>query len=632
VVGVLDVGNTPAGKPFIVMQYIEGATLTTQIPTGGMEFKRAAHILRQAGHGLAAAHDKGILHRDLKPDNIMLTRSSETEEHVKLIDFGIAAVANSEITSGLDASKIVGTLSYMAPEQAVGKETAASDIYSLGVIAFQVLTGQRPDVGPQGVAVKPRQIRPDIPESAEALILKALSFSPDKRPSEAREFSNQLARSLGLSFVVAPMSSGTPSSSRSNSANLEMAYILFMDIVEYSKLPMDLQSHRIQQLQDIVRSTADFQRAQQSGQIVSLPTGDGMALVFFQNPTAPVQCAMDVAQGLKSFPEIGVRMGVHTGPVYRIADINTNMNVAGGGINLAQRVMDCGDAGHILVSRMVADILSQLSDWAPALHDLGEAEVKHGVKVQITNFYTSEIGNSSIPQKMRTARAPRPKSEVHAATEGLGGAVDHRSAEAKRGRSFLVGGIAAIVVAVITLAVVMRQGINSHSSAAINAPSTAAPTVLPAAPPPRAPVESDAKVIAVREVSSPVAGPPQSAAAETPAITKPEPLRGNRGGFRPFKPGRGGQPALPRERLFNLTARSAALGREMKNLAPPPGAAGGRKRSEMLNVRHTLDSLLTSAKAALDTGDVQSANRFMNEAESHIQQAEAVLRRLSTAP
>jgi serine/threonine protein kinase len=224
----------------------------------------------------------------------------------------------------------------MAPEQDMGKVTAASDVYALGVIAFQMLTGQRPDVSPQGVAVSPRQIRPAIPESAEVIILKALSFQPESRPEGAREFGDQLARALGVpSMTALPMSveTGAP---RSNSSDaLEMAYILFMDIVAYSKLPMDVQSHSIQQLQHIVRSTSEFQRAQQADQIVSLPTGDGMALVFFQNPAAPVQCAAEISRQLQNFPQIPLRMGVHTGPVYRIADINTNRNVAGGGINLA---------------------------------------------------------------------------------------------------------------------------------------------------------------------------------------------------------------------------------------------------------------------------------------------------------
>ena len=184
----------------------------------------------------------------------------------------------------------------------------------------------------------------------------------------------------------------------------EMAYVLFMDLVGYSKLPMDLQSQRIQQLQQIVSGTSEFCRAQQSDELISLPTGDGMALVFFQNPVAPVQCAIELARKLQDYTDLQLRMGVHTGPVHRIADINTNRNVAGSGINLAQRVMDCGDAGHILVSKSLADILGQLSGWDDALHDCGEVEVKHGVKVHLVNLFTSEVGNSNLPAKLRKPR------------------------------------------------------------------------------------------------------------------------------------------------------------------------------------------------------------------------------------
>src|SRR3954452_10259948 len=146
-------------------------------------------------------------------------------------------------------------------------------------------------------------------------------------------------------------------------ASLEMASVLFMDIVGYSLEPMERQSSLLQQLQSVVRATPEFQNAQERNALISLPTGDGMALVFFLNPTVPVECALNVARALKQNPAIRLRMGVHAGPVYRIADINANLNVAGGGINLAQRVMDCGDAGHILLSSSVAEVLGHLSGW-----------------------------------------------------------------------------------------------------------------------------------------------------------------------------------------------------------------------------------------------------------------------------
>src|SRR5258707_2106085 len=178
-----------------------------------------------------------------------------------------------------------------------------------------------------------------------------------------------------------------------------------MDIVAYSKLPMDHQRQLIGELQKTVRLTSEFTRAKSAEKLISLPSGDGMALVCFGDREAPCRCALEVSRTLRNHSETGLRMGIHTGPVYRVADINANRNVAGGGINMAQRVMDCGDSGHILVSKTVADVLMQVSDWAEHLHDLGDAEVKHGVKVHIVNFYTDEVGNPELPQKLKKQMA-----------------------------------------------------------------------------------------------------------------------------------------------------------------------------------------------------------------------------------
>ncbi len=185
---------------------------------------------------------------------------------------------------------------------------------------------------------------------------------------------------------------------------LEMAHVLFMDIVAYSRLPMDQQEQVLLHLQEAVRATQEFARAQASDQLIRLPTGDGMALVFLGDVEAPVRCALELQRILRRWPEMQVRMGIHTGPVYRVEDINAARNVAGGGINIAQRVMDCGDGGHILISKTVADVLEQVSTWKTALHDLGEAEGKHGVRVHLYNLYTDEAGSRELPQKFRTAQ------------------------------------------------------------------------------------------------------------------------------------------------------------------------------------------------------------------------------------
>jgi TolB-like protein/Tfp pilus assembly protein PilF len=189
-----------------------------------------------------------------------------------------------------------------------------------------------------------------------------------------------------------------------NFSQLEIAHVLFMDIVGYSKKPIDQQSELLGQLNQIVRATEQFRAAEATGKLVRLPTGDGMALAFFTSVDAPVRCALEVAEALKTHPKIELRMGVDSGPVDQIMDVNDRPNVAGAGINMAQRVMDCGDAGHILLSKRVAADLAQYSKWQPHLHDLGEAEVKHGVIVSLANLYTGDVGNPVIPEKVQRAR------------------------------------------------------------------------------------------------------------------------------------------------------------------------------------------------------------------------------------
>jgi tetratricopeptide (TPR) repeat protein/class 3 adenylate cyclase len=219
---------------------------------------------------------------------------------------------------------------------------------------------------------------------------------------------------------------------------LEMAHVLFMDIVGYSKLPMDHQEAVLHSLQIVVSTTSEFLRAQSSNEIIKLPTGDGMALVFFEDAEAAARCALEVSQALKSHPEILLRMGLHSGPVYRVTDINANKNVAGGGINIAQRVMDCGDAGHILASQSVADVLGQLSSWKDYLHDLGEAEVKHGVRVHLYNLYTKEAGNLEPPNKVA---ASKPAAETAAALKPAQKSARH-PAKIVTGATILVIGLA----------------------------------------------------------------------------------------------------------------------------------------------------------------------------------------------
>src|SRR5436189_1858415 len=185
---------------------------------------------------------------------------------------------------------------------------------------------------------------------------------------------------------------------------LEIAHVLFVDIVGYSKLLIDEQSEALQELNEIVRKTEAVRAAEAAGQLIILPTGDGMALVFTGSVENPVECALQLSQRLRAQPSLPVRMGIHSGPVHHVADVNQRENIAGAGINIAQRVMDCGDAGHILVSKRVADDLAQYRRWQPYLHELGDFEVKHGVIVSVVNLYADVVGNPEPPAKLKRGK------------------------------------------------------------------------------------------------------------------------------------------------------------------------------------------------------------------------------------
>src|SRR5262245_60798100 len=181
---------------------------------------------------------------------------------------------------------------------------------------------------------------------------------------------------------------------------LEIGHVLFLDIVGYSKLLITQQSEQLEILRKIARATEQFRAADAEGKLLRLPTGDGGALVFRTTPEAPVLCALEIDKELKKHPELRVRMGVHSGPVNQITDLNENANIAGAGINIAQRVMDCGDAGHILLSRHVAEDLEHYPRWQSCLYELGECEGKHSVRVSLVNLYTDDAGNAALPARL----------------------------------------------------------------------------------------------------------------------------------------------------------------------------------------------------------------------------------------
>jgi len=180
---------------------------------------------------------------------------------------------------------------------------------------------------------------------------------------------------------------------------LEIAHVLFMDIVGYSKLSINDQNRAVEELNQLVRASEQFQLAEAAGRLLKIATGDGMALVFYTSPEAPAQCAVEIGRALKEHPRLQLRMGIHSGPVSGVVDVNNRPNLAGAGLNMAQRVMDCGDAGHILLSKHVAEDLEEYEQWRPLLHDLGTCEVKHGGRVGVTNLYSDEVGNPQLPKK-----------------------------------------------------------------------------------------------------------------------------------------------------------------------------------------------------------------------------------------
>jgi serine/threonine protein kinase len=422
VVGLTDLGQMPDGRPFFVMQYVDGTSLRTLIKGSQMEVGRIADIIRQVGSALGAAHAVGVTHRDLKPENVMLQTLRSGEEIVKLIDFGIATVRDLQASQSDKKTVVAGTLPYLSPEQLRGEPVPASDIWSMGVIAYEMVTGRPPflaanvlalsDLQRAGVSTMPKTLRPELSDAAQEVILKALSHDPEARYTHAYEMGEAFLRAVELTDNFGPKVTKAMNEDAAPAQPVadkpEDGHVLFMDLVGFTQRSMPEQNKLLDKLHEIVRKAPTFKQAQSSKQVESLPTGDGMALVFFKNPAAAVQCALEIANGLQQNPDVKLRMGVHSGPIYRRLDINENMNILGGGINLAQRVMDSGDAGHILVSRSVADNLIQLGEWEAHLHDLGEHKVKQ-TRVHLFNLCKGGLGCPDWPSKL-----PRPACEVGA--------------------------------------------------------------------------------------------------------------------------------------------------------------------------------------------------------------------------
>ena len=477
---------------FIATELVEGVTLRQHAAGRRLPPHELLDVAAQIASALRAAHEAGIVHRDIKPENVML----RPDGYVKVLDFGLAKLTRprpaggdaEELTRRLVETQpgvVMGTVAYMSPEQTRGQEVdARTDLWSLGVVLYELAAGRLPFTGATPSAVMsavmsaelppPEEHMPGAPEGLGVILRRALSKEPAARYQTAAEMLADLRRlkrrveaesefgatrthdprtrpapARGTAGEDAPAADSatrnaeSPAPGDAPARSVEIAHVLFTDIVGYSRLPMDEQGRVLGRLQEIVRGTSEYRRAREADQLITIPTGDGMALVFFGDPEAPALCAVEIGQALGQPPPFGLRMGVHTGPVYRVDDINASRNVAGGGINTGQRVMDCGDSGHILVSGSAAEVLGQLSGWQGKLHDLGEAEVKHGVRVRVFNLLADGAGNPELPQKLRASRAEA-EAKATAVPGGAGGRVGGVSKWIAAGLVLLVVGAAAL--------------------------------------------------------------------------------------------------------------------------------------------------------------------------------------------
>jgi len=260
-----------------------------------------------------------------------------------------------------------------------------------------------------------------------------------------------------------------------NKPRLEIAHVLFIDIVEYSKLLTDEQSEALQELNQIVRSTEAVREAEAAEQLIILPTGDGMALVFTGSVEGPAECALEVSRALRAQPSLPVRMGIHSGPVQYVRDANMRENISGVGINIAHRVMDCGDAGHILVSKRFAGDLAQHRRWQPYLHDLGDVEVKHGVVVSLVNLYAETIGNPAPPSCVAGVRRTAPGATTG---KGLSPLTKHRVARDVTCGIFILAGLLIMlaIVSVIFAPAIIRSVDKNRATPAPQPSATASPS------------------------------------------------------------------------------------------------------------------------------------------------------------
>jgi adenylate cyclase len=464
---IFEIGEA-GGTHFIATEFIDGVTLRDSLSRSRLKLDEVLDISIQVASALMAAHEAGIVHRDIKPENIMIRKDG----YVKVLDFGLAKLTERSTASSPHALTftetgpgiVIGTVTYMSPEQARGlRVDERTDIFSFGVVLYEMLAGRAPFGGPTPsdviVAILDREPQPlarSLPEVSpemQRVVSKALAKEREARYQTMKELLADLRglkrrlefESGGLNITAPSLDAppGSPAETTTSAraqaqtvqvrvggtetddsqaaetllldtnqpATPEIAHVLFMDIVGFSKHRINQQFQLQRKLNEIVTNTDEFLRAQMNDQLICKSTGDGMALVFFVDPEAPVRCALQISRALLSNRDVELRMGIHSGPVLRTIDANRQKDVAGSGINLAQRVMDCGDSGHILLSKAMADVLHEIGDRSENLEYVGAAKVKHGVEVQLFNLYTDELGNPIPPSIISLQNLPAPSPQ-----------------------------------------------------------------------------------------------------------------------------------------------------------------------------------------------------------------------------